>query len=79
MNVYKAIKRDLAGMVLLWMLVAALMNFFTPYDSCDGEGHRCGLRIRTDALTGCQYLESTGGSLTPRLARDGRPACGVVQ
>jgi hypothetical protein len=78
-NVYKAIKRDLAGMVLLWMLVAALMNFFTPYDSCDGEVHRCGLRTRTDALTGCQYLESSQGSLMPRLDRQGRPMCGVVR
>jgi hypothetical protein len=79
MNVYKAIKRDLAGMVLLWVLLTMLGSCFTPYDSCDGEGHRCGLRIRTDALTGCQYLESTGGALTPRLARDGRPACGGAQ
>jgi len=78
-NVYKAIKRDLAGMILMFVLAAALVNCFTPYDSCDGEGHRCGLRIRTDALTGCQYLESSQGSLMPRLDRQGRPMCGVAQ
>jgi hypothetical protein len=77
--VYSAIKRDLLSLVLLSIGIAAMVNSFTPYDSCDGDGHRCGLRVRTDALTGCQYLESPAGSLTPRLARDGRPACGGGQ
>lgn len=78
MSVYSAIKRDLMIVATVAILVSAFINSITPYDTCDGEGQRCGLRIRTDALTGCQYLESTQGSLMPRLDRAGRPMCGVT-
>lgn len=35
-----------------------------------------GLTIRTDAVTGCQYLESATGFLTPRLDSDSQIVCG---
>ena len=35
-------------------------------------GGRSGITPRTDALTGCQYLEAANGGITPRLGRDGR-------
>lgn len=42
-------------------------------DSDPGEwGRRSGISVRTDHLTGCQYLESWGGGLTPRVDREGR-------
>lgn len=34
-----------------------------------------GLTIRTDAVTGCQYLESGAGFLTPRLDSDNQIVC----
>lgn len=35
--------------------------------------HRSGMSVKTDALTGCQYLE--GRSLTPRINDDGKQIC----
>ncbi len=34
-------------------------------------GSRSGMTLKTDSLTGCQYLVSAGG-ITPRLTADGR-------
>lgn len=34
-------------------------------------GKRSGIAVRKDALTGCEYLESMHGGLTPRLDRAG--------
>ena len=41
-------------------------------DSDSGPWSRSGLSVRTDALTGLQYLESRSGHLTPRLGPDGK-------
>jgi len=41
-------------------------------DSSDkDEKHRSGLMIRTDHLTGVQYVETPFGGITPRLNADG--------
>lgn len=48
----------------------------TPTDDSDlSAAKRSGMRIRIDYLTGCQYLESTKGSFTPRLDKTGFPLC----
>ena len=45
-------------------------------DDCDlGVGRRCGMRPRHDALTGCEYLETAGGGITPRMAANGHQVC----
>lgn len=44
-------------------------------DSTDPANGRSGLELRTDAMTGCQYLESSDGALTPRLGRNGKQVC----
>jgi hypothetical protein len=42
-------------------------------DSDPGEwGKRSGVAVRTDALTGCQYLEAVSGGLTPRIDSAGK-------
>ena len=42
-------------------------------DSDPGEwGERSGVAVRTDALTGCQYLEAMNGGLTPRIDNNGK-------
>ncbi|WP_311270524.1 hypothetical protein [Sphingobium sp. WCS2017Hpa-17] len=43
------------------------------------SGARSGVRLRTDSGTGCQYLETKGGALTPRMGRDGRQICMEVE
>lgn len=46
-------------------------------DSTDPtEGDRSGMRLYTDTQTGCQYLATPGGSLTPRLSATGEHICG---
>ena len=75
METYKQIKKDLLKLcvaVLLLQLVWAKLSI--GRDDTDGES-RSGLRLRTDARTGCQYLESTSGGLTPRLDRGGQHIC----
>lgn len=44
-------------------------------DATDGK-ERSGLGLRTDAGTGCQYLVSPWGGITPRLDKDGNHICG---
>ena len=44
-------------------------------DDTDGKSVRSGMELRTDFGTGCQYLESKGGGITPRLKSDGRQVC----
>ena len=67
-----------------WIVIASIIvgayNYFhvrgAPYDDTDGQGVVSEIRPRTDHLTGCQYLESSAGSLTPRLNASGKQICG---
>jgi hypothetical protein len=64
----------LAGWILVGAVVAAIVSL-TPLgrdNSDQGEwGARSGLIIKTDALTGCEYLATTSGGLSPRLTQHG--------
>jgi hypothetical protein len=68
--------------LLAWSMKAADGILFSYYrlgaDATDGVGVRSGLGLRTDSETGCQYLESRFGGLTPRLTADGRHLCRSV-
>lgn len=44
-------------------------------DDTDSTGKRSGLGLCTDHGTGCQYLESRFGGLSPRLDASGRHVC----
>jgi hypothetical protein len=46
-----------------------------PHDSTDSTSSASGMKLRDDHLTGCQYLESHAGFLTPRLNAAGKPIC----
>lgn len=56
-------------------LIAQAAGF--GWDSTDdrARGLHSNLRLRTDHGTGCQYLESSDGALTPRLDAAGRQVC----
>ena len=64
-----------AALIAFGILTAVHLGilWFT-HDNTDLPGEHSGLKPRTDALTGCQYLETAHG-ITPRLNRDGRPMC----
>lgn len=62
-------KRLLVGL-FAFTIVAFI---FTPRDDSDAlDGARSNLAVRTDARTGCQYLETGRGGITPRLDVAGR-------
>lgn len=59
------------------LLIAAFLYgaFLQPTDDTDAPGERSGMRPYTDHATGCQYLATRNGPLTPRLGTDGRQIC----
>jgi len=79
MTVYSQIKRDLLSLALVAIGLTVVQNWLMPRDSCDTAELRCGMKVRTDALSGCQYLESEAGALTVRLGRDGHQICAGYQ
>lgn len=51
-----------AGAVIVFTLA------FNPTDDSDApDGARSGVIVRTDYRTGCQYLETADGGITPRM------------
>lgn len=44
-------------------------------DDTDPPAGRSDMKIMTDHLTGCQYLMSSRGGLTPRLDENGKQMC----
>lgn len=61
---------------IIWWVAHILAIFPIARDDTDSGGwgiqSRSGVKPRTDALTGCQYLETDGGGITPRLGTDGK-------
>jgi len=79
-GVYKAFDRHLRffGWVVLLLCAASWVYNKTDMgkDSTDSPDGRSNMVVRTDHLTGCEYLESSGGGLTPRLnAGGGHEGC----
>lgn len=85
-NAAKVITKGITGAIkwfaVMWLIglaFTAAMGWFAdrygPRDSTDTAAERSGMTLRTDALTGCQYLESRTGYLTPRLDSDKMIVC----
>lgn len=53
------------------VVLLLIMDYVRPYDNTDNGKERSGLTIRTDNLTGCQYLSTPSGGLTPRMDQSG--------
>lgn len=52
----------------------------TPVDDTDLSARtRSGFRLKMDFGTGCQYLVTSAGSITPRLDKAGHAMCGGSQ
>jgi len=64
------------GLIATFVLIAAF-SASQPLDDTDNKltGARSDMRILIDHGTGCQYLRSSGGGLTPRLDAAGKPMC----
>jgi hypothetical protein len=61
-----------------WFIIMGMLGLtfglLVPLPRNDGDAGP-GLRVKTDALTGCQYLQVNSTGLTPRLDADGRHIC----
>ncbi len=60
--------------LVLAAIVFVAITHWTQRDDSDGV-KRSGMIVYTDALTGCQYLGTIMGSITPRLDKDGKIVC----
>lgn len=75
MEIYREIKKNLFQLALI-ALALQLAYYSLPIGRDDTDGAtRSGLVARTDARTGCQYLETAGGGITPRLDAHGNHIC----
>jgi hypothetical protein len=58
------------GLVALWRVSTII-----PRDSTDPPNERSGLILRIDHMTGCHYIGTPFGGITPRLDSDGQHIC----
>ena len=65
--------------LLMGLFIAVIFSGRKPLDATDNlvTGARSQMRILVDHSTGCQYLRSSSGGLTPRLDAQGKPMCTV--
>ena len=61
---------------ILGFLLTPILETITPRDATDSAYERSGMRLYTDHGTGCQYLATKEGHLSPRLHSDGAQVCG---
>lgn len=90
---FEEIGRSLTSGALIeigkWFIIATLVVVtfrwaddrwqITDRDSSDGRSGKSGMIVRTDAFSGCQYLETKDGSITPRMGVDGKQICDGVK
>ncbi|MCE9565767.1 MAG: DUF6440 family protein [Planctomycetes bacterium] len=67
---------DVLAAFLIVILLSTMFHGTAGRDDSDEQhGKRSGLTVYTDYKTGCQYLGTILGGVTPRLDRDGKPVC----
>lgn len=57
------------------LVLLALLCAGCGRDNSDPPGGRSGMKVKIDNLTGCEYLRTYEGGLTPRLDADGKQIC----
>ncbi len=67
------------GGAFLFVLAIVVIDALRPrpFDDTDDLKNqaRSGVRLIVDHGTGCQYLTTFAGGITPRLGRDGKQVC----
>lgn len=62
--------------LILYGFISLVSLIITPIDNSDKSFFkRSDLKIHTDYKTGCQYLSTFWGGITPRLDKDGKQIC----
>lgn len=73
---YLQFRGDVLLVIVIFVLSSLIRDFADlDKDSTDSPDARSGVALRTDYMTGCQYLESSGGHLTLRLDAEGNHIC----
>ena len=65
----------LAAAVVVIAVLAYISMHHPPRDNSDPIGGRSNMQVLTDALTGCQYLATQRGGITPRMDADNKQVC----
>lgn len=73
-GVFKGIMKAMFVFGLVLFCGVYLLNKLNS-DSTDYKGKHSGLIIKTDALTGCQYLENEQGLMIQRFSETGKQIC----
>jgi Family of unknown function (DUF6440) len=63
------------GLYIALYLIHSLIHGGWRKDDSDSDKESSGFMILTDHRTGCQYLMTTLGGVTPRLDINGNPIC----
>lgn len=73
--VFRRIAKTILFFIICTLIFSWLATIFQiGFDSTDGAS-RSGMKIYTDAMTGCEYLSSQTGGLTPRLDKNSKHIC----
>lgn len=73
-NAGRALMMKAAKWLAIGYFIIVAIGWFSgdfDRDSTDGA-KRSGLKLHTDAQTGCQYLSTAGGGVTPRISAGGQ-------
>ena len=79
--IHMGLNDTISGIAMIYVIVVVVMylggSIFQSYDDTDdaANGERSGVALITDHGTGCEYLQSSQGHLTPRLNSDGNQIC----
>lgn len=63
-------------LLIAFWLIGLASSKVKPLDATDfSEDHRSGMSLHFDWETGCEYLSSPNGGITPRLSAEGEINC----
>lgn len=78
------IKEIIQTIAIIYLIIMALSFLYnlTPLGKDDTDkpgwgGGRSGVKLIIDHATGCHYLQTKDGGITPRLDYEGKPICVV--
>ena len=64
-----------AVLISIVIVVGLWAHHQPPRDNSDPIDGRSNMSVLTDALTGCQYLATQRGGITPRMGADNKQVC----
>ena len=80
--IHMGLNDTISGIAIIYVIVIFILYLggvmFRSYDDTDdaANGERSSVALVIDYGTGCEYLQSQLGYLTPRLNKDGVQICG---